>query len=101
MNIEGSEFLTAYILAPLAVALRRQPVSTSRKLIEAGLSALRLRGADLVSGLGDDRYYGKYVTHECGDSRIGLVPARSRAYAHVAPTADPSRYRSGECYEDA
>lgn len=60
VQIEGTEHVSGYILAPLAVAKRFQRSGIGRQLLESGLAALRERGADLVFVLGDPRYYGKF-----------------------------------------
>jgi putative acetyltransferase len=60
VRILGANELSAYLLAPLAVATRMQRMGTGRQLIEHGLAVLRERGADLVFVLGDPRYYRRY-----------------------------------------
>lgn len=59
-RIRGAENVSAYLLAPLAVARRHQRKGIGRALIESGLSTLRERGANLVFVLGDPRYYGRH-----------------------------------------
>lgn len=60
VHIQGAGNVSAYILAPLAVARRMQRMGIGRELVESGLRALRERGADMVFVLGDPRYYGRY-----------------------------------------
>lgn len=60
VRVQGAEQLSACILAPLAVARRRQRMGVGRKLIETGLAALRVQGVNLVFVLGDPRYYSRY-----------------------------------------
>jgi len=60
VQIMGAENVSAYILAPLAVAKRLHRMGIGRELIETGLGALRERGANLVFVLGDPRYYGRF-----------------------------------------
>jgi len=60
VHIPGSKSGPAYILAPLAVAPEMQRMGVGRQLIQAGLTALRERGAELVFVLGDPRYYARF-----------------------------------------
>jgi putative acetyltransferase len=60
VRIQGDEHVSAYILAPLAVAKRSQRMGIGRELIDTGLGALREQGANLVFVLGDPRYYSRY-----------------------------------------
>jgi predicted N-acetyltransferase YhbS len=57
VKIEGSEELSVYILAPLAVSTNCQRQGWGTKLIHHGLDALKKRGVDLVLVLGDPKYY--------------------------------------------
>lgn len=60
VHIEGAENISAFILAPLAVANRYQRIGIGRELVTSGLRTLRERGAVMVFVLGDPRYYGRY-----------------------------------------
>ena len=57
VSIEGAENVSAYILAPLAVASFAQRNGTGTLLINAGLEILKERGAELVLVYGDPNYY--------------------------------------------
>lgn len=59
MKIEGNEEVSAYILAPLAVAKTNQKQGIGTQLIEKGLAELKARGGELVFVLGDPNYYGR------------------------------------------
>lgn len=60
VHIEGSEPVSASILAPLAVAPQRQRADVGRQLVTAGLDALRTQGVDAVFVLGDPAYYTRF-----------------------------------------
>jgi predicted N-acetyltransferase YhbS len=57
VNIESSDELSAYILAPLAVSKKCQKTGLGTKLINHGLATLKAREADIVLVLGDPNYY--------------------------------------------
>lgn len=58
VNIEGCDNdISAYILAPLAVAKEYQAKGIGKSLIQKGLATLQERGAELVFVLGDPNYY--------------------------------------------
>ena len=57
VNIEGVEGVSAYILAPLAVARHVQRSGTGTQLINKGLETLKERGAKIVLVYGDPDYY--------------------------------------------
>lgn len=59
MTIEGSEDVSAYILAPLAVSKSKQKQGLGTTLIQKGLDELKGRGVDLVFVYGDPNYYGR------------------------------------------
>lgn len=59
VKIEGSEELSTYILAPLAIARKFQHKGWGTKLINYGLAALKAREAFIVLVLGDPNYYGR------------------------------------------
>lgn len=60
VHITGAKNISAFILAPLAVANRYQRIGIGRELVNSGLRTLRERGAVMVFVLGDPRYYGRY-----------------------------------------
>lgn len=60
VHIVGAEDLSAFILAPLAVAPGAQRAGIGRALVEAGLEASRQHGAHLAFVLGDPGYYGRF-----------------------------------------
>ncbi len=57
VNIEGVEGVSAYILAPLAVAGFAQKSGIGTQLINNGLETLKKRGAEIVLVYGDPNYY--------------------------------------------
>ena len=57
VNIEDSEGISAYILAPLAVKKENQREGIGTKLINQGLEYLRKRDAEIVLVYGDPNYY--------------------------------------------
>ncbi len=57
VNIEGTEGISAYILAPLAVIKNKQSTGIGTKLINQGLEILRKRDAEIVLVYGDPNYY--------------------------------------------
>ena len=57
VNIEGVEGVSAYILAPLAVARFAQRKGVGTLLINKGLETLKERGAEIVLVYGDPNYY--------------------------------------------
>ena len=57
VNIEGTEGISAYILAPLAVVKDIQRKGIGAKLINQGLEFLRKRDAEIVLVYGDPNYY--------------------------------------------
>lgn len=57
VNIEGAEEVSAYILAPLAVAKNTQKKGIGTRLINRGLEILKERGAAIVLVYGDPNYY--------------------------------------------
>jgi len=57
VNIEGFEGVSAYILAPLAVAGFAQKSGIGTQLINNGLETLKERGAEIVLVYGDPNYY--------------------------------------------
>jgi predicted N-acetyltransferase YhbS len=57
VNIEGVEGVSAYILAPLAVAGFAQKSGIGTQLINNGLETLKERGAGIVLVYGDPEYY--------------------------------------------
>jgi len=59
-HIKDAEDVSAYILAPLAVAKCLQRMGIGRELIEKGLRILRERDAELVFVLGDPGYYVRF-----------------------------------------
>ena len=59
VKIEGIKGVSAYILAPLAVANDNQKKGIGTKLINQGIETLRNRGADIVLVYGDPNYYAR------------------------------------------
>ena len=59
VTIEGSESLSAYILAPLVVSASCQKQGIGTQLIRQGLEALKVRGCDIVFVYGDPSYYNR------------------------------------------
>jgi len=57
VTIEGAEGVSAYILAPLAVAGFAQRSGIGTQLINKGLETLKERGAEIVLVYGDPDYY--------------------------------------------
>ena len=57
VKIEGSEAISAYILAPLAVAKSCQQQGVGTALLHSGLEAMKKQGVDIVMVLGDPNYY--------------------------------------------
>ena len=57
VNINGSEGVSVYILAPLAVASDYQKNGLGKNLIKSGLDELINLGADIILVLGDPNYY--------------------------------------------
>lgn len=57
VNIEGTEDISAYILAPLAVSRLAQKKGIGTLLINKGLEILKARGAEIVLVYGDPNYY--------------------------------------------
>jgi len=59
IRVEGHQAVSAYILAPLAVAKKLQGSGIGTSLINQGLKILRERGAEFVLVLGDPNYYSR------------------------------------------
>jgi len=59
VNVSSSDELSVSILAPLAVVRQHQGTGVGTRLIEAGLSQLKQRGAEIVLVLGDPNYYSR------------------------------------------
>lgn len=59
IRLEGGGPVSAYILAPLAVAGQHQGCGIGTELIRQGLQALKSRGAEFVLVLGDPNYYSR------------------------------------------
>jgi len=57
VNIEGTDGVSAYILAPLAVTKVAQRNGIGTQLINKGLETLKERGAEIVLVYGDPDYY--------------------------------------------
>ena len=57
VNIEGTEGVPVYILAPLAVKKDNQRKGIGTKLIDQGLESLSKRNAEIVLVYGDPNYY--------------------------------------------
>jgi len=57
VDIEGFKEVSAYILAPLAVAKGNQGKGIGTKLINKGIEILKGRGAEIVLVYGDPNYY--------------------------------------------
>lgn len=75
VQIDGAQPGPACILAPLAVLPGMQQRGVGKGLVEAGLTALRQRGVQLVFVLGDPRYY----------SRFGFSAEHKVLAPHVLP----------------
>jgi len=59
LTVEGTEEISAYILAPLAVSKNKQKQGLGTQLITTGIDELKSRGAEVVFVYGDPNYYNR------------------------------------------
>ena len=86
VTIEGVEGVSAYILAPLAVARFEQKKGIGKLLINKGLETLKERGAEIVLVYGDPNYY----------MRTGFKAGQTRRHHHRQGRTQPGA-DAGDC----
>ena len=63
-----------FLLGPIAVLPDRQARGIGRALVEAGLDAIRLRGASGVALVGDPDFYRQFGFRQCAGVTLAGVP---------------------------